>query len=118
MLYKICTKADIAKLPIQISQAVKIEIERVADIFDVNYNCYNVDGGYILLAENLDDVLEIIHEHLDFTLNQWELADMITCDDGSDYVSLLYLIATEYAIQLLLPVSLTPTMITSKMGED
>lgn len=45
---------------IQISQAVKDEVKRVADIFDENYNCQNVDGGYILLAENIDDVKELI----------------------------------------------------------
>lgn len=118
MLYKVCSGADIAKLPIHISQAVRDEIKRVANIFDENYNCNNIDGGYILLAENIDDVLEIIHEHFDFSLNTFELADVITCDNGTDYVSVLYLLATEYAIQLLLPVSLTPTAITDNIGVE
>ena len=53
MIYKITTKPEIEALKGHLPINVISETERVADILDKYYNSQGMDGGYILIAEDI-----------------------------------------------------------------
>ena len=96
MLIKIQTKSQLGllcHLPIE----VVAEAERVISILDENYNNNNVDGGYVLIAESVDDLETIINGFFDYREIPFEFANRINCSSSDDYVSILYLLGTAYS---------------------
>lgn len=102
MLIKIKSRSQlgvIKHLPIEVFN----EAKRVVTILDENYNNYNVDGGYVLIAENADDLKRIIGYYFDYTSMIYEFAERIKCSSGDEYISILYLLGTEYSVTLIAP---------------
>lgn len=107
MLIKIKTKSQLGRLchlPIE----VVAEAERVTSILDENYNNNNVDGGYVLIAESADDLETIISGYFDYREIPFEFANRIICSSSDDYVSVLYLLGTEYSATVIMPMGITP----------
>ena len=59
MLYQFRTKAEALTLEDRIPNYVLNQLCDVAGILDSCYNSHDIDGGYILLAENIQDVEKI-----------------------------------------------------------
>lgn len=97
MLHKIKTIEDIQNIEPVYPQYVVDEARRIAEILDMNYNNSGMDGGYIVLLENETDTEEL-KEHIDYSTEPIELLKII-----GDYVSLLFLPATEYSISVIMP---------------
>ncbi|MGN0679704.1 MAG: hypothetical protein ACI4JS_08590 [Oscillospiraceae bacterium] len=104
MLYKFRTKAEALTLSSTIPSEVLSHIINVCDILDDNYNSHGIDGGYILVAESVQDLLDIKAHHLDYTTEPIELRWLI-----NGYISVLYLPATEYSVTVVLPQDIAPT---------
>ena len=98
MLYQFRTKAEALTLADRVPNYVLNQICDVAGILDSCYNSHGIDGGYILLAENIQDVEDISRIHVDYSTEPVE----------NDYLSILYLPATEYSITVILPESIAP----------
>lgn len=96
MLYKIKTNSEIEQLQDKLPLPIIAEIKRVADILDENYNSQGVDGGYILVAENIADIENIKTQYIDYTNLIYEFQD-----DIGDWISTLYLVGTEYSITII-----------------
>ena len=74
MLIKIKSRSQlgvIKHLPIEVFN----EAKRVVTILDENYNNYNIDGGYVLIAENADDLKRIIGYYFNYTSMIYEFAE-------------------------------------------
>ncbi len=97
MLYKIKTIEDIQNIEPVYPRYVVDEARRIAEILDMNYNNSGMDGGYIVLLEDEADTEEL-KEHIDYSTEPIELLKII-----DDYVSLLFLPATEYSISVIMP---------------
>lgn len=97
MLYKIKSISDISIISGIFPQYVIDEASRIAEILDTNYNNYGMDGGYIVLIENERDTEEL-KRCIDYCSEPLELLRVI-----GDYVSLLFLPATEYSISVIMP---------------
>lgn len=108
MIFKIKTMKDVDVLKGRFCVEVVNECKRLAGIFDDNYNCISMDGGLVAVIENNID-LEYVKEHyVDYTSIPYEFADVIP---DSGYVSVLFLPATEYAVNLIIPISILPVNI-------
>ena len=91
---------DDLSLLIPFPAEVKNEAIRVMTILYENYTKNNFDGGYIAIIESLDDVSSL---SFDIRTSIYEFIDHIS----EDYVSILYLVGTEYAVTVIMPTSLT-----------
>ncbi len=89
-----------AHLPME----VQIEIDRVMGILDENYNDKGIDGGYIVILESHADMGLC---PVDMASSIYEFADLIKTS-SEDYVSVLYLVGTEYSITVIMPLNITP----------
>ena len=103
MLYQFRTKAEALTLADRIPNCVLNQLCDVAGILDSCYNSHGIDGGYILLAENIHDVEDIRRIHVDYSTEPVENVKKL-----NDYLSILYLPATEYSITVVLPESIAP----------
>lgn len=96
MIYKIRTKTEIPAIANKLPAVVIAEATRVAEILDDNYNSQGVDGGYILIAEDIADLAAVKKEFFDFDNEISEFTD-----DLGGWYSTLYLVGTEYSITLI-----------------
>ena len=96
MIYKITTKPEIEALKGYLPINVISEAERVADILDKYYNSQGMDGGYILIAEDIADLNSVKNEYFDYTDMVYEFKD-----DIGGWISTLYIIGTEYSVTLI-----------------
>ena len=90
---------------------VQSEIQRVMGILDENYNDKGIDGGYIVILESHADMGLC---PVDTTSTVYEFADLIKTS-SEDYVSVLYLVGTEYSITVIMPLSITPNNIRKEI---
>jgi len=102
MLIKIQTKSQLDMIK-HLQVEVFNEAKRVVTILDENYNDFNIDGGYVLIAENADDLQKIIGYYFDYINTIYEFVNKIKCSSGDEYVSILYLLGTEYSATLIAP---------------
>lgn len=107
-MFKIATIKDIDNIREKFDANVISECERLAKIFDDNYNCVSMYGGCAIIVENTRDLEVIRQEYVDYTNTPYEFADIIP---NSEYISVLFIPATEYAINLIIPKSIIPTNI-------
>ena len=107
MLYKIRTQNDLAKIKGMFPITVADETERVIAVLDENYD--NGKGGFVAVVENELDLEELKKYHLDCQTDVCEFADVL---GDSGFVSVLYLVGTEFAITVIMPLSIKPATVT------
>ena len=107
MLIQFRTRAEVLTLASRVPSEVLSHICEVCSILDDSYNSHGVDGGYILLAENVQDLLDIKAHHLDYTTEPIEFLRRI-----NGYISVLYLPATEFGVTIVLPQNIAPKEMT------
>lgn len=107
-MFKIATMKDIDSIRGKFDTSVISECERLAKIFDDNYNCISMYGGCAIIIENIRDLEDVKREYVDYMTIPYEFADIIP---NSEYISVLFIPATEYAINLIIPKSIIPTNI-------
>lgn len=108
MIFKIKTMHDVDILKSRFCNGVINECKRLAGIFDDNYNCNSMDGGFAAVVENKLDLEYVKVHYVDYTSIPYEFADIIP---DSEFVSVLFLPATEYAVNLIIPMSVLPESI-------
>lgn len=110
IMIKIAHKREVTTIPNLPTEVAAIAVE-IATILDENYgDTRNVEhdlGGYILIAESLEDV-ETIKEIIDFQYTSPEYVDLISCENDDSYTNSLMLLSSDYSISLIIPLSLTP----------
>lgn len=102
------TQQDVDIFMKEYPQTVIDECRRIAKIFDENYNCNSQDGGFAAVVENKSDLYYIKIHHVDYTDMPYEFADEIP---DSKFVSVLFLVGTEYGINLIIPKNILPANI-------
>ena len=107
MLYKIRTKNDIDKIKGVFPIAVVAETELVIGVLDENYD--KDKGGFVAIAETDLDLEELKQYHLDCQNDVCEFADVL---GDSGFVSVLYIVGTEFAITVIMPLSIKPEKVT------
>lgn len=112
MLYKIGTKNELNKINLSVSKSVFKRLQECIEILDDAYGenrDYSKKGGYVVVAENCDDV-SFVKNMLDYENRPCEWVDMV-----SDHIIAMYLISDDYAIVVAMPVSVAPNIILQEM---
>ena len=83
----------------------------MATILDENYGeNRHVEkdlGGYILLVESEEDVVELV-DRMENQFTIPEFVDVISCSDGISYTHTLFLLSSDYSVSVFCPLDLTP----------
>ena len=81
------------------------EVKRTTGILDMCYNCDGIDGGYVVIAENEEDLWRIKEECVDYTTEPIEQIIRHGC-----CVNVLFLPATEYSVSIIMHDSIEPSI--------
>lgn len=102
------TEADTLKdLPVEVI-AKALEIATILDEnYDENRHVEHDLGGYILIAEDKEDI-ESINKLIDFSYTLPEYVELIACEKWYSYTNSLFLLSSDYSVSLLIPSRLTP----------
>ena len=88
-------------------------IKEQLNILDENYGIErNVDtdlGGYVLILESKDDVIEVKENILNGVIPEY--VDMIECKGGKQYCLSLFLLSSDYAVIVIATKELTDRLI-------
>jgi hypothetical protein len=118
-MIKIAHKTEAENLK-HIQSEIAARVVEIATILDENYqrerDVEHDLGGYILIAETTEDV-EAITNQVDFGYILPEYVDLIACENGERYTSSLMLLSSDYSINLIIPLSLTPKELLKYMEE-
>lgn len=112
MLYRIGTRNEMNSLDLPVRECVFERLQECIEILDDAYGenrDYSKKGGYVIVAENCDDVASF-KDVLDYENRPCEWVDMV-----SDYIIAMYLISDDYAIVVAMPVSVTPNIILQEV---
>lgn len=90
-------------------------VEGVVRILDSEYgedrDVNEGDGGYVLIIESADELIQLKDIYIDIDEVIPEFADVIKVKDGEDYTSTLILLNNDFRISLIMPMSLTPNRV-------
>lgn len=114
MLYRISTAREIYSLACIVPELVAEEILHYVSVLDAEYGAGRdlSHGGYILLAEDCNDVTSI-KRIIDYDALLCEWANKI----GNNYLSALYLLGDDYSIVVIMPIDAAPQILLDELKE-
>lgn len=89
-------------------------VSRLDEIYGANRDVDNGDGGFVLIAENIQDALIIGQRYVAMDSNRHEAVDVIKCENGV-YINALFLSNNEFGINVLMPISIAPAILLSNL---
>jgi hypothetical protein len=70
----------------------------------------NGDGGFVLIAENVQDLSLIGRKYVKLDGNGQEVVDVVKCEKGV-YINALFLRNNEFGINVFMPVDIAPSVL-------
>ena len=106
----------VQRLPVEVQEAIKGVLEILDSEYGANRDKYVDDGGYVIVAESIEDFEEIQNKiNIDINDVIVEYVDKILCADGKVYTNLLVLCNNDYSISLIMPFEIMPKNLLKQM---
>jgi hypothetical protein len=110
-LIKAGTVKELAQFEGTIDRNVYGAALRIVTMLDETYgderDVDNGDGGFVLIAENVQDVEGIGQRYVRLYENRHEAVDVVKCEAGV-YINALFLCNNEFGINVLMPMDIAP----------
>ena len=108
-------KAGTVKELSQFEKAIDREVYSVAlrivtmldEVYGVDRDVDNNDGGFVLIAENVQDIANIAQRHIKLDDSRHESVDIVKCE-SRPYINAFFLCNNEFGINVLMPVDIAP----------
>jgi hypothetical protein len=111
MLIKAGTVKELTQFEGMMNRDLYLAALRIVKILDEVYGADrdvdNGDGGFVLIAENVQDVEVINRRYKDLTSGSHEAVDVLNCESGT-YIDAFFLSNNEFGINVLMPVDIAP----------
>ena len=111
MIYSFGTTNEAHSVRGKVLRAVYERALRIVSILDKYYgknrDVYKNDGGFVFIAENVEDLSYFISHHIDPNNGSYEDAQIFRTKQGY-YLDILFLCNNEFSINLLTPARLLP----------
>ncbi|MDU6040520.1 MAG: hypothetical protein E6Y83_19575 [Clostridium butyricum] len=103
-------------LPVEVQEAIKGVLEVLDSEYGSNRDKYADDGGYVVVAESIEDFKEIQKKtNIDVNDVIVEYVDKILCADAKVYTNSLVLCNNDYSISLIMPFEIMPENLLKQM---
>jgi hypothetical protein len=94
-------------MPSEVFQAAM----QIATILDNMYgSCRDIDnddGGFVLVAQNIQDISQISERYFDLRGNRHEVVDIVKCESGT-YLNAFFLCNNEFGVNIFIPKDIAP----------
>jgi hypothetical protein len=112
ILYKVGTVKELAQFEKMMNRDLYREAMRIVKILDEAYgegrDVDNADGGFVLVAENIQDVQSISQRYMKLDGNSHEVVDVLKCESGI-YINAFFLHNNEFGVNILMPLEIAPS---------
>lgn len=103
-------------LPIEVQEVIKGILEILDSEYGADRDKYTYNGGYVIVAENIEDFEEIQNKtNIDVNDVIVEYVDKILCVYGKVYTNSLVLCNNDYSISLIMPFEIMPKNLLEQM---
>lgn len=105
-----CEVINAIKLPIQVIETLRKITSTLDEYYGTDRKIDEDLGGYILIAEDLDDIKQLNAElYMDIATDAIpEFVDLIKCSDGQIFTHTLILCNNDFGITIIMPLEITP----------
>ncbi len=87
-------------------------IKQITSVLDESYGSHrnpaNDLGGFVVVIESPSDFESLQNDFLDVRDASAEYVDRLDCESGESWLSVLYLLSSDFAINLIMPITLAP----------
>jgi hypothetical protein len=94
---------------------------RIVKILDSEYGAdrdvEHGDGGFVLIAENVQDLEVINRRYKDMSGNSYEAVDVVKCESGV-YINAFFVHNNEFGVNVLMPVEIAPKSLLRDLPEQ
>jgi hypothetical protein len=113
-LFKAGTVKELAPFENRIPREVYSAALRIVSMLDKEYgsdrDAENGDGGFVLVAENIQDLSVIEQRYVKLDSNQHEAVDVVKSESGM-YINALFLCNNEFGINIFIPMDIAPKVL-------
>lgn len=117
MLYKAGTVKEMEKLRENIpdlpeevyGEALRL-VKMLDEVYGAGRDVDNGDGGFVLIAENVQDLALVSQRYVDVGSNRHEAASVVQCGRKA-YINAFFICNNEFGINILMPMSIAPDII-------
>jgi hypothetical protein len=117
MLHKAGTVKEIEKvrkstpdLPGEIYRETLRLVKILDEVYGADRDVNNGDGGFVLIAENVQDLAAIRRQYVDMDSNRHEAVSIVQCEK-EPYLNVFFLQNNEFGINVFMPMSIAPGLI-------
>jgi hypothetical protein len=113
-LIKVGTVKELSQFDGRIDRDVYAAVLRIVSILDEMYGAErdvdNNDGGFAVVAENVQDMSLIGQRYVKLDDNRHEAVDVVKCKKGM-YINALFLCNNEFGINVFMPLDIAPQVL-------
>jgi hypothetical protein len=119
-LFKVRTVRELAQFEGMIDRgvhgAVLRILSRLDEVYGVDRDVDRADGGFVLIAENIQDLELIGQRYVRMDSNRHEVVDVVKCESGL-YINALFLCHNEFGINVFMPMDIAPGILLKDLPQ-
>jgi hypothetical protein len=85
-------------------------VSRLDEAYGPERDVDNSDGGFVVVVENVQDVLLIGQRYVKLDDNRHETVDVVKCEKET-YINALFLCNNEFGINIFIPLNIAPQVL-------
>ena len=120
-MYKVGTAKELAqyvgKMDNDLYDAAFRVVKILDDVYGANRDVDNNDGGFALIAENIEDVELISRRYKNLESDTYEAVDIINSSSGRYILNVYFLNTNEFGINVILPLEIAPKVLLKDLPE-
>jgi hypothetical protein len=118
-LFKAGTIKELAQYENMIDSNIYRSAMRIVSMLDEVYGADrdvdNGDGGFVLIADNIQDISFINQRYVKLDSNQHEAVSVVKIENGA-YIGAFFLCNNEFGINVFMPMEIAPSVLLSNLS--
>lgn len=102
------------KIPKEVFQEVLKIITMLDDVYGSDRDVDKNDGGFVVIAENVQDIEAISHQYVALNSGLHQAVDVVKCKDGL-YINAFFICNNEFGINVFMSTSIAPNELTKNL---
>ena len=120
-MYKVGTVKELAQFAGKMDDCLYREALRIVTVLDYEYGADrdvdNNDGGFVLIAENIQDIQLICQRYKNLDSNLCEVVDAFNGSRGQ-YINAMFISNNEFGINLLMPIEIASVELLRHLSDE
>jgi hypothetical protein len=107
----------IPNLPEEVYREVLRIVKTLEEVYGADRDVGQSDGGFVLVAENLEDLRLINRQYIDIDKNRHEVVGVVK-SASKTYINAFFLCHNEFGINIFMPIDIAPPQLLDGTRES